>query len=215
MTVSTRDRLLAAARRLMLKADGAQAVTIRAVAARAGVTAMAIYKHFPDRERLLQAVVDAEYQTIGRYFRRANARRDIPGLRGMLGYLNYACDHPELFRYMFAGRRSGAATFPGGLTAGKSPTFTVLVDIVNELMARGILRSDDAPEVSLAVWAHAHGLLSLFLSGRIDLSRPAFRDLYMRSLDRLWRGLAAAGGRARPNRNGEVHGRRRGDRAKI
>lgn len=175
----------------MLRADGAQAVTIRAVAAGAGVTAMAIYKHFPDRDSLLQAVVDAEYQTIGRYFRRANARRDIPGLRGMLGYLNYACDHPELFRYMFAGRRRGAATFPGELTARKSPTFTVLVDIVDELMARGILRSDDAPEVSLAIWAHAHGLISLFLSGRIDLPRRTFRGLYLRSLARLWTGLAA------------------------
>jgi AcrR family transcriptional regulator len=190
--ISTRDRLLAAARRLMLRADGAQAVTMRAVAAGAGVTAMAIYKHFPDRESLLQAVVDAEYRTIGRYFRRANARRDVPGLRGMLGYLNYACDHPELFRYMFAGRRSGAATFPGGLTAGKSPTFTILTQVVNELMARGILRSDDAPEVSLAIWAHAHGLISLFLSGRIELPRRAFRRLYLRSLERLWTGLAAA-----------------------
>jgi AcrR family transcriptional regulator len=189
--ISTRDRLLAAARRLMLEADGGQAVTMRAVAAGAGVTAMAIYKHFPDRESLLQAVVDAEYRTVGRYFRRANARRDIPGLRGMLGYLNYACDHPELFRYMFAGRRKGAATFPGGLTAGKSPTFTILLDVVNGLMARGILKSDDVPEVSLAIWAHAHGLVSLFLSGRIDLPRRAFRGLYLRSLERLCSGLAA------------------------
>jgi AcrR family transcriptional regulator len=198
----TRARLLAAARRLMLGAEGAQAVTMRGVAARAGVTAMAIYKHFPDRGSLLQAVVDAEYRTIGRYFRRANARRDIPGLRGMLGYLNYACDHPQLFRYMFAGPRSGAATFPGDLTAGKSPTFTILVDIVEELMARGILRSDDAPEVSLAIWAHAHGLISLFLSGRIALSRRAFRSLYLRSLGRLWTGVAAA----RSGKSGDSHG---------
>jgi AcrR family transcriptional regulator len=199
MTESTHDRLLVSARRLMLERGGAEGVTMRAVAARAGVTAMAIYKHFPNRERLLEAVVDAEYGTIGRYFSRANARRDVPGLRGMLGYLNYACDHPELFRYMFATRRASAAVFPRDLASGKSPTFTILVDVVRQLTARGILRSDDALEVSLAIWAHAHGLISLYLSGRVDLPRRAFRNLYMRSLGRLWLGLSAqpaASGRA-------------------
>lgn len=191
MTESTRERLIHAARQLMLKGEGVEGVTIRAVAAGAGVTAMAMYKHFANRERLLEAVLEAEYRTLGGYLRRANARRSVPGLRGMLGYLNYACDYPQLFRYMFATRRLGAAVFPRDLAAGKSPTFDVLVGVVRELTARAVLRSDDALEVSLAIWAHAHGLISLFLSGRIDLSRRAFRRLYLRSLGRLWTGLAA------------------------
>jgi AcrR family transcriptional regulator len=190
MTESTRNRLIAAARHLMCERDGAQSVTIRAVAECVGVTAMAMYKHFPSREALLEAVVDAEYRTIGRYFRRANARRDVPGLRGMLGYLNYACDHPELFRYMFAVRRKGAAVFPADLASGRSPTFSLLVAIVKDLTAHEVLKPDDALEVSLAIWAHAHGLISLYLSGRIDLPRRAFRSLYMRSLGRLWAGLS-------------------------
>jgi Tetracyclin repressor-like, C-terminal domain len=136
-------------------------------------------------------VVEAEYRIIGRYFGRANARRSIPGLRGMLGYLNYALDHPELFRYMFATKRATAAVFPADLAARRSPTFTVLVDVVRELTRKRVLRPDDALEVSLAIWAHAHGLISLFLSGRIALSRRAFRALYMRSLARI--GLSARG----------------------
>lgn len=174
-----------------MRERGAESVTIRAVAKRAGVTAMAMYKHFSSREGLLEAVVDEEYRTLSRYFGRANARRDVPGLRGMLGYLNYACDNPELFRYMFAIRREGAAVFPSDLSSGKSPTFAILVRVVEDLTARGILKPDDALEVSLAIWAHAHGLINLYLSGRIGLQRRAFRNLYMRSLGRLWTGLSS------------------------
>ena len=98
---STRDTLLAVALELMEAPDGVAGVTMRAVAAAAGVTTMATYKHFQNRDALLRAVTAAEYPRIAGYFARANARKGVPGMRGMLGYLNYALDHPQIFRYMF------------------------------------------------------------------------------------------------------------------
>jgi AcrR family transcriptional regulator len=188
----TRERILASTRELMGGPAGAAGVTMRSVAGASGITAMAIYKHFPDREALLQAVIAAEYATLSQYFERANARTEVKGLRGMLGYLEYAYDHPQLFAYMFAARREGAIN-PKDWRAGKSPTLNILQGVVARLMAEGMLAPDDAQETSLAIWAHAHGLVMLYLSGRIGLSRPNFTALYMRSLSRLLQGLA--GGR--------------------
>jgi AcrR family transcriptional regulator len=188
----TRERLVAAARVLMDGPAGVDRLTMRGVAAACGLTAMAIYKHFPDRQALLQAVVAAEYTRLSDYFERANARTDIPGLRGMLGYLDYACDHPQLFAYMFAARREGAFTYPADWRTGKSPTLNMLQNVVTGLMAQGVLAADDVAETSLAIWAHAHGLVTLYLSGRIGLSRPNFAALYMRSLARLVDGLRAS-----------------------
>jgi AcrR family transcriptional regulator len=189
----TREKILAATRELMGGPAGADGVTMRSVAAACGITAMAIYRHFPDRDALRQAVVAAEYAGLSQYFERANARTEVKGLRGMLGYLEYAYDHPQLFAYMFAARREGAVTYPEDWRAGKSPTLNILQGVVARLMAEGMLAPDDAQETSLAIWAHAHGLVMLYLSGRIGLSRPNFTALYMRSLSRLLQGLA--GGR--------------------
>jgi AcrR family transcriptional regulator len=195
---STRERLLAAALELMEGRDGVDGVTMRAVAAAADVTTMATYKHFQNRDALLRAATDAEYPRIAGYFARANARTEVPGMRGMLGYLNYALDHPQIFRYMFSCHRADAFVFPNDLEEGKSPTFNILLTVVSELMERQVFRSDDVAQTALSIWAHAHGLITLYLSGRIAASRAKFQKLYMRSLDRLVHGLAtrATGHRA-------------------
>ena len=187
--LSTREKLLAAALELMEGPGGVDGVTMRAVAAVAGVTTMATYKHFQNRDALLRAATAAEYPRIASYFARANARADVPGMRGMLGYLNYALDHPQIFRYMFSTQRADAFAFPHDLKESKSPTFNILLGVVSELMERRVLRPDDVAETALSIWAHAHGLISLYLSGRIAAPRAAFQELYLRSLDRLVHGV--------------------------
>jgi len=181
MKKDTRERILGAVLELMEAPAGADGVSMRSVAAMAGISAMAIYKHFADRDALLQAATAAEYDRLADYFNRANARLEVRGLRGMLGYLEYACDHPHLFRYMFSSKRSDALAYPADLNAGKSPTLNILHTAVAHLMELGELAKDDPFETSLTIWAHAHGLISLYLSGRIKMPRAAFRRLYMRS----------------------------------
>jgi AcrR family transcriptional regulator len=187
---ATREKLLAVALELMEAPDGVDGVTMRAVAAAAGVSTMATYKHFQSRDALLRAATAAEYPRIAGYFARANARTEAPGMRGMLGYLNYALDHPQIFRYMFSSPRADAFAFPHDLKENRSPTFNILLGVVSELMERRVLRPDDVAETALSIWAHAHGLISLYLSGRIAAPRAAFQELYLRSLDRLVHGLA-------------------------
>lgn len=191
MKKPTRERILAAVLGLMEEPSGADGITMRSVAAVAGISAMAIYKHFVDREALLQAAVAAEYDRLAEYFKRANAKTNIKGLRGMLGYLDYACDHPHLFRYMFASSRQGAFSYPADLNAGKSPTLNILHAVVVRLMETGTLAMDDPFETSLAIWAQAHGLITLYLGDRIKMPRAAFQKLYMRSLNRLLEGIGS------------------------
>jgi AcrR family transcriptional regulator len=187
---STREKLLTVALELMEGSDGVDGVTMRAVAAAAGVTTMATYKHFRNRDALLRAATAAEYPRIAGYFARANARTEVPRMRGMLGYFNYALDHPQIFRYMFSSHRADAFVFPHDHEARKSPTFNVLLAVVAELMDRQVLRSDDVAETALSIWAHAHGLITLYLCGRIAAPRATFQKLYLRSLDRLLHGLS-------------------------
>ena len=189
MSRDTRSRISTAARDLLDASADSATVTIRRVAAAVGVSPMAIYKHFPNRKALLRAATSAEYERIAGYFHTANARSQGHAMQGMLGYFNYALDHPNLFRYMFSSAREDAFTFATELKQGKSPTMNLLFALVESQMRSKKWHADDVHEVALSVWAHAHGLIMLHLAGRIGLSKRHFRNLYLRSLDRLQRGL--------------------------
>jgi AcrR family transcriptional regulator len=58
--VTTKDRITAAATYLLTE-HGAAGVSMRKVAAAVGITPMAIYQYFPDRETLLNAIADAAF----------------------------------------------------------------------------------------------------------------------------------------------------------
>ena len=60
---STASRIASAARRLLDK-DGTEAVTMRRIAASVGVTPMAIYRHYPDRASLLNALADEGFEEL-------------------------------------------------------------------------------------------------------------------------------------------------------
>jgi hypothetical protein len=64
-------------------------------------------------------------------------------------------------------------------------------------MAAGALVRDDANEVALTMWAHAHGLVLLQRAGRFGDGLGSYRRAFDRSVSRLVTGLRAPGG-ARP-----------------
>lgn len=189
---TTAERIAECALRI-LEAEGPQAVSMRRVAGEVGVTAMAIYHHFANREALLNQVVNQEFARLTEYFRAV-----LPAIgfeEQMLslldGYIDYALAHPKIFDYVFAEPRPGARRFPQDFRERRSPTLNQTADTLAYWMEQGRLRRDDVWEVALQLWAHAHGYLTLYRGGRIDLSEKEFRALVRRSLRRVLDGLKA------------------------
>ncbi|MBF5044989.1 TetR/AcrR family transcriptional regulator [Aggregicoccus sp. 17bor-14] len=186
-----RDRILAAARALFLS-GGAEALTMRAVAERVGVTATALYRHFEGKEALLEAVMREGHALFGSYLYRSLEVRGGPWERLQDSgerYLEFALQQPEAYRTLFMQPAQpcepGEREPPGG-----AATFRFLVDRVRECMDAGLLREDGPDAVALAIWAHVHGLVSLHLSGALGVEEPAFREAYRASVRRLFAGLA-------------------------
>jgi len=165
---------------------------MRRVAKEVGITAMAIYHHFPSREALLDAVVESEFEQLVGFFGRSNGKRSFEAaiIHVMDGYIDYALAHPCIFDYVFSSPRPGARRFPDDFRARRSPTLNLVYDIVSSWMKLGKLKRDDAWEISMELWAHAHGYLALWRGGRFHLSEEEFRKLVHRSLRRLLYGLA-------------------------
>ncbi|HEY6925252.1 MAG TPA: TetR/AcrR family transcriptional regulator [Steroidobacteraceae bacterium] len=192
VAVPTELRIRRAALRLLEK-EGAEAVTMRRLARAIGITPMAIYHHFPTREALLRAVVDREFGEflgeLGKVPTADTAEEQI--VHALDAYVEYALSRPQIFDYVFSNPREDARRYPEDFRARLSPTLNPLADAVAKLMDEGALLRDDIWEVTLELWAHAHGYVALYRASRFSLAPKDFKELLHRSMRRLFRGLEA------------------------
>ena len=191
-TQDTARKIAVAARRLLDK-EGAEAVTMRRVAVAVGITAMAIYRHYPDREALLNALADEGFQELSASLKGRRFTGDLETRLAKMAdlYLDHALENPRLFELMFLKPRGGARQYPKDFKARKSPTATLMADVVAEGMKSGELRKDDHWEITFEMGAFSHGLIMLYLGGRIDATPAQFRTLYTRSFRRYLHGILA------------------------
>jgi AcrR family transcriptional regulator len=176
----TRHRILDAARNLFVE-NGEAAVTMRAVAKRAGVSTMAAYRHFPNRDALITAVCALGHDKFLACLHQALA---APGPLERLGaagqaYLDFALACPRDYELMFL--RTAKADLTGGPPASRdAATFRFLIDRVAECQAAGLFEPGDPEVAALSIWAHVHGLVSLFLAHKLQADAATFRSLYAR-----------------------------------
>ncbi|WP_326953924.1 TetR/AcrR family transcriptional regulator [Amycolatopsis sp. NBC_01286] len=156
-----RAEILAAATALLDAGGDPRAVTLRAVARRAGITAPSIYRHFHDRPAILLDVVRQGFAELSGRARTALAGAGPdPRLRLHAichAYLGFARDHPERYGAMFGGTWTPAAA-PGELAALGEEALRVLTGCLADCVAAGLCTSTDPAADAVALWLGLHGL---------------------------------------------------------
>ncbi|HEY1902586.1 MAG TPA: TetR/AcrR family transcriptional regulator [Terracidiphilus sp.] len=191
MSVLPTIQKIAAAARRLLDREGAEAVTMRRVADAVGITPMAIYRHFPDRAGLLNAVADQGFEELAARLVGMRFKGGMEDRLTKMGetYLDHALKNPRLFELMFLKAREGARRYPRDFKAGRSPTANLMVDVLRSGMESGYFRKDDPWELTFEMGALSHGLIMLYLGGRMNMSAARFRALYQRSFRRYIHGI--------------------------
>jgi AcrR family transcriptional regulator len=191
MTARTTALRIAAAARRLLDTEGAEAVTMRRVATAVGVTPMAIYRHYPDRASLLNALADDGFEELAARLavKKASGGVEERLTKMMEIYLEHALQKPRLFELMFLKPREGARRYPRDFKAGRSPTANLLVEVVQSGMDSGYFRQGNAWEIVFEMGALSHGLLLLYLGGRMAVPPARFRAFYRRSFRRFIHGI--------------------------
>lgn len=164
---------------------------MRRLARSIGITPMAIYHHFATREALLREIVDAEFDSFLQLLNKVpifDAAEDQLA-HALDAYVDYALSRPQIFDYVFSKPREDARRYPDDFRARRSPTLSPLADAVAKWMADGVIERDDIWEVTLELWAHAHGYVALYRAGRFSLAPDDFKELVHRSMRRLFHGL--------------------------
>jgi AcrR family transcriptional regulator len=151
----------------LLEEGGARALSLRAVARRAGVSPAAPYRHYADREALVSAVAAVGYRELAERLAAAHPAPSTPEQLASVGvaYVQFALEQPALFRMMFGE--------PCDRDNDERVAATAAVSLyLREIVARCFPHAD-AEALAPAIWALVHGLAFLHLDGKLDAATPA------------------------------------------
>jgi AcrR family transcriptional regulator len=162
------EDIVRAARALLEETGRDDAVTLRAVARVAGITAPSIYAHFADRDEILKAVVERGFAELAATLRPAvgGRRRPVPALLAVCrAYLDFADAHPDLYRVLFQRQHTSAAepddTHHDVATMVGADAFGVLLDAVRACIDAGRSDETSAEAASVRAWVALHGVATL------------------------------------------------------
>jgi AcrR family transcriptional regulator len=161
-----------------LEADGLEALSLREVARRVGVSHAAPAHHFPDKRALLAAMAASGFGTLAGEMDAAVARAGRDPVRRLtasgVAYVRFALVRPRLFRLMF-GSDFQARDSSAELAAAGDRAFAVLLGAAQAVLAA---QGDDNPDhhilVVTASWAAVHGLATLAIDGRLRFAAGRF-----------------------------------------
>ena len=190
MKATTSQKIARAARRLLDK-EGAEGVTMRRVASAVGITPMALYRHYPNRDGLLNALADAGFVEMSEKLGSVQLTGGIEEQLLMIldVFLDHAFEKPRLFTLMFLTKREGARQYPEDFRARRSPTANVSADVIARAMETGYFRKDDVWEIVFETGALMQGLVMLYLGDRMAMSPENFRAFCHRSFRRYLNGI--------------------------
>lgn len=162
----------------LLQEGGAEALTLRAVARRAGVSPGAPYHHFADKDALLAAVAGdgfAElHAALSEAAVEAAAGRPTARLHTMCAaYVRFALHAPARYAVMFH-PDLGQSPAMQSVAAAALATFEQLIAAVAAVSPRPDPQGQR--EAALLVWATAHGAVVLQLGGMVRPLTPSLDD---------------------------------------
>jgi len=152
----------------LLETRQSEGLGLREVAREVGVSATAVYRHFPDKEALLRAIAERGFAMMGELQVQASAGLSGPAAFAAVGaaYVRFALAYPAVFRLMFS-------------SAPPRDLFALPLEELSGPMR--LLRSHVAglmpaamPEAArktaaITAWALVHGLAVLALDRMITL----------------------------------------------
>ncbi len=150
----------------LLDAEGPEALSVRRIAAAAGVAPMGVYNHFDSKAGIVEALF---VQGFDRLRAAMSSLRDIEDPLEALAescrrYRALALAHPRVYELMFL------APVPGFEPSDEARTvaleaFDGLVAAVRRAMSAGAVAAGDPTTVAQIVWSAAHGWMALELAG--------------------------------------------------
>ena len=175
------------AARCLYATGGPKAFTMRALGRAVGVRASALYRHFKNKDAILETIVDAaERELTVRLLPspRLAPPKDRAGF--MAGRaLTFSNEQPHLFQLLTRRKVSWRPEENG-------PRATHMRSEITKAMVSKQLRADDACAVTASVWALICGLVAIKERGELPAQEQPLQEAWLGTAQRMLRGLRAA-----------------------
>jgi len=154
----------------VVREHGLSQVSLREVARRVGVSHTAAIHHFGNKAGLLTAFAAQGYIELAEsVFASISAARAADG-PAMLeaagrGYVRFAVRDPERFHAMF--QLDQLDTHDAHFVAARDAAYALLTRAIRQCHDEGYVAAADVAIVAAAAWSLAHGLSTLWISGRL------------------------------------------------
>ncbi len=179
----TRDRIIDAARQT-LETEGLDGLTIRKVATRCGLSPMAIYRHFADKDALINALTADGFIAWEARVRALTPADPMDWLRALTdAFLDFALTEPHRFDAAFFLPASQARQYPDDFAAGRSPAVALIMTRIDEARAAGRFDATSSLDITLLLTSTAQGLVSMHRARRFS-SDTQFADLFRATVAR-------------------------------
>ncbi len=166
-----REKVMSAGLALIEEA-GVQALSMREVARRAGVSHQAPYHHFGDKAAILAALAAEGFAEMAAAMRRAAGRETTPQKRvEAIGraYIRFALARPALFKLMFQSELVAIEAHDKAQSQAMD-AFGFLVSLIEE--AAGERSPMQRQALVFAAWSLVHGVSTLILENRLQQRLP-------------------------------------------
>jgi AcrR family transcriptional regulator len=194
---------------------GAPTLSLRAIARELGITAPAIYNYFQRRDDLVTALIIDAYTSFGDWQINARDEIPAENLAGRLeriglAYRQWALIYPQRYQLIFGTPIPGYEAPMERVMPSAARSLGVLLSIVEGLRLAGRLKVDNFPQalpgyeeaftawkefggeadilslsISVLIWSHVHGLVSLEISKNAPPFGVSYDELYFYELKLL------------------------------
>lgn len=153
----------------VLEKEGIEALSLRNVARKIGVSQAAPYAHFKNKHALLEAIASTGFDLLAEDMKKFEQKaHDLRGTLTAYGtaYVCFAVDHPALFKLMFGPELTQRESDEFLFKSAKS--YEMILDISRDLLGA---KSNTEKKVSLHAmyaWSFVHGLANLLVDGKLD-----------------------------------------------
>ncbi|TVZ00299.1 TetR/AcrR family transcriptional regulator [Trebonia kvetii] len=186
------ERELLAAAEAVLVREGPAGLTVRAVAAEAGIAPMGVYNRLGGKDGLVEALLIKGFDRLRVSLEEAFAAAGEPAMRGRfiscgLAYRRFALANPHFYAIMFEDailHEHDSQEVHDHAAA----CFGALVRAVEMSAAAGVIAAPDPLEVAQQIWSAVHGAVALELKGLVLTPDPEYT--YQAFIATLIRGLA-------------------------
>jgi AcrR family transcriptional regulator len=150
----------------LLESEGPDALSVRRIAATAGVAPMGVYNHFDSKFGIIEALFIQGFERLGVAMITLGEIDDPREALAEAGrrYRALALAHPMAYRLMFLRAVPGFEPSDRAKTAAAT-AFDGLVAAVERAMRAGLIVDGSPPVLAQMIWAAIHGWVALELCG--------------------------------------------------